>query len=137
MGVYPPTSRFFERPWVGVAAAGFANPETEQLMGDFITIDEYLVKHPSRTVLVEVHGESMISLSNISNVVSLVITSNQPIRTFPIYVRRVLWKFMASLLTSSEKHEISHKLAQCDTHISMRMPFMHPVRPPDIHMRDS
>ena len=54
-----PTTSFFERPLVGVAPAGFASPAAE-LMGDAITIDEYLVEHPSSTVLVEVQGDSMI-----------------------------------------------------------------------------
>jgi len=58
-GRLSPTSRFFERPLAGVAPAGFASPAAE-LMGDSITIDEYLVEHPSSTVLVEVNGDSMI-----------------------------------------------------------------------------
>ncbi|MDT8377059.1 MAG: S24 family peptidase [Mariprofundaceae bacterium] len=55
-----PGGAFFERPLVGAAAAGFASP-AEELMGDAITIDEYLVEHPSSTVLVEVRGDSMIN----------------------------------------------------------------------------
>jgi len=47
------------RSIVGVAPAGFASPATE-LLGDTITIDDYLVEHPSSTVLVQVSGESMI-----------------------------------------------------------------------------
>jgi len=54
-----PGATFFERPLVGTAPAGFASP-AEELMGDAITIDEYLVEHPSSTVLVEVKGDSMI-----------------------------------------------------------------------------
>ncbi len=57
-GRLSPASRFFERSLVGVAPAGFASPAAE-LMGDAITIDEYLVEHPSSTVLVEVKGDSM------------------------------------------------------------------------------
>lgn len=55
-----PGGMFFERPLVGTAPAGFASPAME-LMGDAITIDEYLVEHPSSTVLVEVKGDSMIN----------------------------------------------------------------------------
>ncbi|MDX8387110.1 MAG: S24 family peptidase [Ghiorsea sp.] len=47
------------RVFVGIAVAGFASPATE-LLGDTITIDDYLVEHPSSTVLVKVSGESMI-----------------------------------------------------------------------------
>jgi repressor LexA len=58
-GRLAPTMRFFERPLVGKAPAGFASPATE-LLGDVISIDDYLVEHPSKTVLVEVRGDSMI-----------------------------------------------------------------------------
>jgi len=59
-GRLAPTSQFFARSLVGKAAAGFASPAIEML-GDSITIDEYLVEHPSSTVLVEVQGDSMIN----------------------------------------------------------------------------
>jgi DNA polymerase V len=54
-----PTRRFFERPLVGKAPAGFASPATE-LLGDAISIDDFLVEHPASTVLVKVVGDSMI-----------------------------------------------------------------------------
>jgi DNA polymerase V len=54
-----PTKRFFERPLVGKAPAGFASPATE-LLGDAISIDDFLVEHPASTVLVKVQGDSMI-----------------------------------------------------------------------------
>ena len=55
-----PENNFFSRSIVGVVPAGFASPAAE-LMGDSITIDEYLVEHPASTVLVKVSGESMIN----------------------------------------------------------------------------
>ncbi len=55
-----PENNFFARSIVGVVPAGLASPAAE-LMGDSISIDEYLVKNPSSTVLVEVNGESMIN----------------------------------------------------------------------------
>jgi repressor LexA len=58
-GRVTPANMFFARPYVGNAPAGFASPAAE-LMGDAITIDEYLVEHPSSTVLVQVQGDSMI-----------------------------------------------------------------------------
>lgn len=58
-GRLSPANMFFARPHVGMAPAGFASPATEAL-GDAITIDEYLVEHPSNTVLVAVSGDSMI-----------------------------------------------------------------------------
>jgi len=54
-----PTRKFLERHLVGSAPAGFPSP-AEEALGDAISIDDYLVEHPSKTVLVEVQGDSMI-----------------------------------------------------------------------------
>lgn len=54
-----PTDKFFARPLVGTAPAGFASPASD-LLNDAISIDEYLVEHPASTVLVQVKGDSMI-----------------------------------------------------------------------------
>ena len=54
-----PSKRFFERPVAGKAPAGFASPAME-VLGDAISIDDFLVEHPASTVLVQVKGESMI-----------------------------------------------------------------------------
>lgn len=54
-----PTARFFARRLIGAAPAGFASPAGD-VLEDAISIDEYLVPHPARTVLVQVKGDSMI-----------------------------------------------------------------------------
>lgn len=54
-----PENNFFARSIVGVVPAGFASP-VDELLGDAISIDEYLVDQPSSTVLIKVDGESMI-----------------------------------------------------------------------------
>jgi SOS regulatory protein LexA len=54
-----PTARFFERPLVGKAPAGFASPAME-ILGDALSIDDFLVAHPASTVLIQVQGDSMI-----------------------------------------------------------------------------
>ncbi|MDX8406870.1 MAG: LexA family transcriptional regulator, partial [Mariprofundaceae bacterium] len=41
-----PTARFFARPRVGSAPAGFPSPAGE-LLDDALSIDDYLVEHPS------------------------------------------------------------------------------------------
>lgn len=53
-----PGPRFRARPWAGAAPAGFPSPGDEPLE-DALSIDEYLVRHPSRTFLVQVRGHSM------------------------------------------------------------------------------
>ncbi len=53
-----PGRRFFERPFAESVRAGMPSPATD-LAPDIVTIDEYLVRHPSKTVLIKVKGDSM------------------------------------------------------------------------------
>jgi repressor LexA len=54
-----PGRRFFERPIYDSVRAGFPSPAGD-MRHETLTIDEYLVGHPSSTVLVTVKGDSMI-----------------------------------------------------------------------------
>lgn len=54
-----PGKRFFERPIYESVRAGFPSPAADA-QHDALTIDDYLVNHPSQTVLVTVKGDSMI-----------------------------------------------------------------------------
>ncbi|MDQ6962219.1 MAG: S24 family peptidase [Mariprofundaceae bacterium] len=54
-----PTRAFFARNLVGEAPAGFPSP-VEEAQEDGISIDDFLVDQPSKTVLVQVHGDSML-----------------------------------------------------------------------------
>jgi SOS regulatory protein LexA len=54
-----PTARFFERPLAESVRAGIPHPAGDT-SGDALTIDEYLIERPSRTVLITVKGDSMI-----------------------------------------------------------------------------
>jgi repressor LexA len=54
-----PGSRFFERPIFDSVRAGSPHPAGD-MRHDTVTIDEYLVRQPSSTVLVNVKGDSMI-----------------------------------------------------------------------------
>lgn len=54
-----PTRRFFERPLADAPVrAGLPNP-IDDAPADALTIDDYLIANPSRTVLVRVKGDSM------------------------------------------------------------------------------
>lgn len=54
-----PGRRFFERPIAESVRAGLPSPAAD--MGpETLTIDEYLVPRPSRTVLITVKGDSMV-----------------------------------------------------------------------------
>lgn len=55
-----PTRRFFERPLVDVTVRAGAPELIEANEGTPILVDEYLVRNPSKTVLVPVKGDSMI-----------------------------------------------------------------------------
>ena len=54
-----PGRRFFERPIFDSVRAGFPSPAGDT-RHDMLTIDDYLVAHPSSTVLVTVKGDSMV-----------------------------------------------------------------------------
>jgi repressor LexA len=58
-GRLAPARRFFERPIADAkVAAGFPDAVAEGV-GDAVMIDEYLVEHPGKTILVTVKGDSM------------------------------------------------------------------------------
>lgn len=54
-----PGKRFFKRPLAESVRAGLPSPAAETTP-ETLTIDEYLVPHPARTVLITVKGDSMI-----------------------------------------------------------------------------
>src|ERR1700682_1352751 len=55
-----PTRNFFQRPLAEAPVhAGLPNP-IDDGPADALTLDDYLIEHPSRTVLVRVKGDSMI-----------------------------------------------------------------------------
>jgi len=54
-----PGKRFFERPIAEGVRAGLPSSAADS-RPETLTIDEYLVPHPSRTVLITVKGDSMI-----------------------------------------------------------------------------
>jgi repressor LexA len=59
-----PGPRFFERAFAESVRAGFPSPADDALH-DTLSIDEYLVEHPSRTVLIKVKGDSMSDAGSI------------------------------------------------------------------------
>lgn len=54
-----PGRRFFERPLAESVRAGLPSPAADS-RPETLSIDEYLVPHPSKTVLITVKGDSMI-----------------------------------------------------------------------------
>ena len=54
-----PGKRFFERPLVESVRAGLPSPAADS-NPEGLSIDEYLVVHPSKTTLITVKGDSMV-----------------------------------------------------------------------------
>lgn len=54
-----PGARFFERPVADAVRAGLPQPADDQSQG-LMTIDQFLIEKPSKTVLVRVKGDSMV-----------------------------------------------------------------------------
>ena len=96
-----PENNFFARSIVGVVPAGFASP-AEELLGDAISIDEYLVDHPSSTVLVKVDGESMINAGiNSGDLLVVERNANPPINS--IVVAMIDGEFTVKYLRKGEQ----------------------------------
>ena len=55
-----PTGRFFERPLADTAVRAGTPDMIEGTQGQLFLVDQYLVRTPSRTVMVPVRGDSMI-----------------------------------------------------------------------------
>lgn len=54
-----PSERFFERPLADVAVRAGAPEQLEGVQGQLFLVDRYLIRQPSRTVMVPVKGDSM------------------------------------------------------------------------------
>jgi repressor LexA len=55
-----PTRRFFERPLADATVQAGLPRAVDDIGSDALTLDDYLIPHPSQTVLVRVKGDSMI-----------------------------------------------------------------------------
>jgi repressor LexA len=55
-----PSNRFFERQLADTAVRAGAPDMIEGMQGELFLIDQYLVRQPSRTIMVSVKGDSMI-----------------------------------------------------------------------------
>lgn len=58
-GRIAPSKRFFARTIIGSVRAGLPEPESPEAPDAVLTIDDYLIDDPNRTVLCRVRGDSM------------------------------------------------------------------------------
>jgi len=96
-----PTRAFHARPVVGRAPAGFPSP-ADELMEDALTIDDYLVDHPARTVLVHVRGDSMVG-AGIQDGDYVVVERTTQARPGQIVVARVDGEYTIKYLMRDER----------------------------------
>jgi SOS-response transcriptional repressor LexA len=66
-----PGQRFFERAHAESVQAGLPSPAAD-IGRDDLTIDDYLIRHPSRTVLIRVKGDSMAGAGIMSDDLAVV-----------------------------------------------------------------
>lgn len=71
-----PTRRFFARPVADSPVRAGLPERVDDAEGDALTIDDYLIEHPSQTVLVRVKGDSMIDAGILEG--DLVVIEKQP-----------------------------------------------------------
>jgi repressor LexA len=71
-----PTRRFFARPLADASVRAGLPERIEDSAADALTIDDYLIEHPSQTVLVRVKGDSMIDAGILDG--DLVVVEKQP-----------------------------------------------------------
>jgi repressor LexA len=71
-----PTRRFFARPLADAAVRAGLPERIEDSAADALTIDDYLIEHPSQTVLVRVKGDSMVDAGILEG--DLVVVEKQP-----------------------------------------------------------
>jgi SOS regulatory protein LexA len=83
-GRIAPTRQFFGRPVIGAVRAGLPQPEGQE-PPELLTIDDYLVEDPNRTVLCRVRGESMRDAGLLDGDL-VVVQKNRPIRPGDIVV---------------------------------------------------
>lgn len=57
-GRIAPSRKFFARPLVSTVRAGLPQPDSQETV-ELLTIDDYLIDDPNRTVLCRVRGDSM------------------------------------------------------------------------------
>ena len=55
-----PSNRFFERTLADIAVRAGAPDAIEGSQGDLFLVDQYLIRHPSTTIMVPIKGDSMI-----------------------------------------------------------------------------
>jgi repressor LexA len=71
-----PTRRFFARPLADASVRAGLPDRIEESAADALTIDDYLIEHPSQTVLVRVKGDSMGDAGILDG--DLVVVEKQP-----------------------------------------------------------
>ncbi|QDZ28702.1 LexA family transcriptional regulator [Noviherbaspirillum sp. UKPF54] len=95
-GRIAPTKRFFARPVVNTVRAGLPQPASQDSV-DLITIDDYLIDDPNRSVLCRVRGDSMKDVGLLDGDL-VVVERNSPTKPGDIVVAIVDEEFTVKTL---------------------------------------
>jgi SOS regulatory protein LexA len=86
-GRIAPTRQFFGRPVMGAVRAGLPQPEGQE-QAELLTIDDFLVEDPNRTILCRVRGDSMRDVGLLDGDL-VVVEKNRPTKAGDIVVALV------------------------------------------------
>ncbi len=98
-GRIAPTRKFFARPLLGKVRAGSPQPESQE-EPELLTIDDYLIDDPNRTVLCRVRGDSMTGAGLLDGDL-VVVQKNSPTASGDIVVAVVDGEITVKYLRSS------------------------------------
>ena len=111
-GRIAPTAKFFERQVIGSVRAGQPEPESQD-NSEFLTIDDYLIQDPNRTVLCRVRGDSMIGAGLLEGDL-VVVERNSPTRPGDMVVAIVDGELTVKYLRLGRKGEFFLEAANPD-----------------------
>lgn len=102
-GRIAPTKKFFALPVLGTVRAGLPQPESQDAGEELVGVEDFLVRHPDRTVFCRAKGDSMRDAGILNNDM-LVVERNTPTKEGDIVVAVVDNELTVKRLFSDVKH---------------------------------
>jgi len=102
-GRIAPTKKFFALPVLGTVRAGLPQPESQDTGDEVVGVEDFLVRHPDRTVFCRAKGDSMRDAGILNNDM-LVVERNTPTKEGDIVVAVVDNELTVKRLFSDVKH---------------------------------
>lgn len=102
-GRIAPTKKFFALPVLGTVRAGLPQAESQDAGEELVGVEDFLVRHPDRTVFCRAKGDSMRDAGILNNDM-LVVERNTPTKEGDIVVAVVDNELTVKRLFSDVKH---------------------------------